>query len=865
VLPNNAAATAPWLTVSTADADSDFPCSRPDHAVSVTPPSAIVTWADYPLRFQFPRMQLASDDDRLFSFVSNVNATAATATCALTRVPDGHATPLDASVAVSHAQDPDRPFGYLVTAPVGAPGDVFFTLDCVVTMRIGALDADTDYSLVVDFIGRYKVLSPPVHALGKPQLEPLPTVTIEAVGTLQVDFVITQLRIRAGSGLSLGLVDSTAAIFTAIQCAYPASAQLSSAGFFIRFDEEIPLSLVPVRVPCAALVVEAAMGQPVYFPSHQDTHEVHVPATVFPVFPNPSPVVKVTSVSNTLAVAVESFEKYLIVSLQRPADRRRVKNAWSSSGCDLPETRFRHGSSDDTSVFDTEWTIFANVGTTIPTRCTLFAEFLYSSIDASLDLILEVPMTGAEGLRLGIPIPPLEAVLPTVTLAEVSTLTALAVHNVVMVDRSFTSKVALTNLWPSVLNQETSSSGNQFFTKDGSSFYAGDDNRLVMTPYRPDDDIATAFIVIQRGAWPVQPSGSRFSLYVDGIEYPGSFAPPPLVYSLIVRQPTVARPGEAYVIEATFAAPAIAHETLTMVFDMEQLPVLNPLGCSVEGFAAYVDIPETGVYSVNIPISRSRTPNAGSVPLSLPHVTMQCVFQLGDEVALVNARRFFSVWVRGDKEQVVRTNAVLHAPGGTAMAVRVSLTLKHDEALAGKKMRALLDALTVAVASHVAGFAAEQAAVHEQSRVAKGWTAVTVELTSRAHAPVTTGLVRDIADELVDAARSLGYTVADGADETVSGHLVDAVCSYTCGAGCRLCEDDQVCAWGLDCRSGACKDGVCHTPSAPPADLTWVWVSLAAAVGVVATVVGVQKLRRLIRKRQEEYLLNGHYELNEDM
>jgi hypothetical protein len=145
--------------------------------------------------------------------------------------------------------------------------------------------------------------------------------------------------------------------------------------------------------------------------------------------------------------------------------------------------------------------------------------------------------------------------------------------------------------------------------------------------------------------------------------------------------------------------------------------------------------------------------------------------------------------------------------------------------------------------------------VFKQEAVSDGITLVTFELVSKGRARVTVDAVKAIASDLVSAARSLGYTVADGAEPSVSGRLIDAACNYKCGAGCSLCEDDQACAWDLDCRGGACRNGVCHSPSSPTTDLTWLWVAIAATAAVAGTIVLCRYLRRKIHRQSQEPLL----------
>jgi hypothetical protein len=355
----------------------------------------------------------------------------------------------------------------------------------------------------------------------------------------------------------------------------------------------------------------------------------------------------------------------------------------------------------------------------------------------------------------------------------------------------------------------------------------------------------------------VRPAASRFVLFIDGKEYPGSYAPPPPGYSIVVRQPATARAQGNYVIEATFAAPALSRPDITMFMDVSALPVADGATCTVEGTPVPTKT-EAGVVSAQIAAQWSRAPGSGSLQLSLPHVTVRCALPLQAEEEMADAAGLvFEVWIRDTQDELVRTRAVMPAPAATDVAVSLRLKMKISHALAGEKLASLLQSVARVVAKRVPGFAPEQAFVQEQTSASGGWMDLTVDLLSRDEARVDVEAIKACSGDIVAAARAQGYTVADGTADTVQGRVVDAACSYTCGAGCRLCEDDAACAWDLDCSSGACEDGACvpappeHEGSSTP----WTLIAIVVAVAVVAaTGITVAVRRHRLKKRQEPLL-----------
>jgi hypothetical protein len=271
LLPGATTASSAWLTVSTLYGTAEFLSARPAHDVTVTPPAAIVSWVEYPLRFEFPRLQLAAGSDRLFAFTSNANAAFADVACTLAAVPGGSPEAIDVTIATAASPDPAHPYNYLVNA-TAAPdsGDHFLALDCVVSLRLEGMPPGADYSLLVTAIGREDIANPSSHPLGKPQAEPQPAITLEAAGTLQLDLVITQLELLPDAEITVAAAEGVPALFTFITCEGRITPLLSDSGLLFEVTEYLPLSIVPRRVRCTAALVDEAMGTAISFPSHPE-------------------------------------------------------------------------------------------------------------------------------------------------------------------------------------------------------------------------------------------------------------------------------------------------------------------------------------------------------------------------------------------------------------------------------------------------------------------------------------------------------------------------------------------------------------------------------------------------------------------
>jgi hypothetical protein len=449
-----------------------------------------------------------------------------------------------------------------------------------------------------------------------------------------------------------------------------------------------------------------------------------------------------------------------------------------------------------------------------------------------------------------VPIPTLEAVLPDVAGAALYTKSNLTFTASMTVDNTFKSTVEVTNAWAELLGDTTAD--DRYFLADGTSLYASEHGRLhVAVP--EDSDMPLTHVAPRIGAWPLQPDASRLSLYVDGVEYPGTFAPPPLTSALLIRQPLSARGDADYLIEATFTAPALQRPTLYFSIDIGQLPG-SVSGCSVSGLPLELDSHPSRAPRVHIPVEWSQLPSEGAVPLPLPHVTLRCVLRLaGEEAVFAAGSPQFSISVHDGLRLIGRGEASMRGLSAAAMVVRVTLSLSH-KLLGDDQLDALLRAVAGVAADRI-GLSAEQVSVHGQEAAPGDTTLVTFEVASRGNSTVTVTDVKAIASDIVSAARSLGYTVADGAEQSVSGRLIDAACSYTCGAGCRLCEDDASCAWDLDCRGGACRNGVCHTPAAAPTDLTILWIAIVAVVAAAAGYALYRFLQEKIRQGAQAALL----------
>jgi hypothetical protein len=852
VLPAAATSASDWLTVSTADGDCDFPSSRPDHAVTVTPPSAIVTWADYPLRFQFPRLQLTSE--HMFGFLADftvANPSASSdAACSIVTAPRGAPLTVRAVVSVEPSDDLARPYRYTVSAAL-PDGYLtrFASVDCTLPLRVGPLSEDHDYSLVVATIGPEEHPALARVPLGKPQLEPLPSVAIGLVDTIRIDFVLTQIAFSADESLQIAPSTDRFDLFTLLRCDDAYTNDVHT----LTFPLDVPLSLEPVRLHCTALMAPQANATAVTFPSHP-----HLPDAHMPTLQKPHPAVTAIAVSNSLRVTVSSYEaKSLVLKLQRPADKRRISRVWSPD-CSFPATTYQPADwLRFYPVLSTEWVIYPRSDGQ-PRTCTIYADFLYTAGDGTTLDIGMLELVEDRRTLLAVAVPVLEAVLPDVAEIDLFTASDMTFSTRVAVDHTFKSTIEVTDAWAQLVGD--TDAADRFYLADGTSLYASDRGRLLLSP--PQYGTVVTDIAPYIGAWPLHPETSRLSLYMDGVEYPGTLAPPPLTSAIIIRQPHSARGDGAYAIETTFAAPSLLRPTLYASLELEHLPI-TATRCSVEGNALDLDISPYRPPRVYIPIHWSQLPTQGAVPLSLPHVTLRCVLRLADEETVFAAGALqFDISVHNDLGELGRATAAMGSLAAAATVVQLGLRLQH-KSLNDRQLGILLDAVSAAAIGRLSELAADQVTVGGQETDSGDTSLVTFEFTSRGEVAVTVADVKAITGDIVAAARSLGYTVADGAEHTVSSRLVDAACSYTCGAGCRLCEDDAACAWDLDCSSGSCREGICRTPASKPTDLTILWAALLVTSIAGILVATHRILQRKIHQRSQGALLMDMDELDE--
>jgi hypothetical protein len=468
-----------------------------------------------------------------------------------------------------------------------------------------------------------------------------------------------------------------------------------------------------------------------------------------------------------------------------------------------------------------------------------------------------------------IKIPLLESVLPDIVKTSITTTSDLTFTNAITFDNSFTAQIQHTDAWADFFETKYIDPSAPYFLPDGSSVYSYTPGRLYVIPPPGKHDTVKTSINPRYGAWDVLPSSTHLSLYVDGVEYSGTYAPPPPIASVVIDQPALARSSTEYVIRATFAAPAIARPELSMRIDVAQLP-WSSAWCSVEGLhVGVVDYtaPEDSLI-FPIPMEWSRHAHTGMLPLPLPHVTVVCAFTLTNDRAIYSpAAPAFEVWVHDGEREVARGQARLQTLSDAVTAVRIGLDIEHS-ALKGEKLTAMYNSVFGVLTRHYSGeISADQLVLASQTHPDRGHTVLTYEITSQRAAVVTVDDIKALADEFISAARSLGYTVADNARDSVSSRLVDASCAFECGSGCTLCTDGASCEWDPDCSGGECKDGICHTPIPPPVDLTWLWASIAGLVFVVCIVllyrVGCPALQARIRKRAEESLLNDMDDFND--
>jgi hypothetical protein len=321
---------------------------------------------------------------------------------------------------------------------------------------------------------------------------------------------------------------------------------------------------------------------------------------------------------------------------------------------------------------------------------------------------------------------------------------------------------------------------------------------------------------------------------MDGVEYQGIFAPPPVTSAVVIRQPRITRGDGQYAIEATFTSPSLQSAIMYMNIDLGAVP-MNVTMCSSEG-VSLVFITLDYITVVDVPISSSRSASAGSVPLSLPHVTVYCVLQLADEQTLyASGAPDFTVTFDNGIDDIGRARASMIPLSDAVTAVQMMLSLTHST-LSSEKLTTLLNTVSAAAIGLIPGLSPQQVYITSQNTLSSSETQIAFEFSSRGSVTVSIDSISAIAPNLVVSARSLGYTVADTTAQSFSSRFIDASCNYACGSGCRLCEDQTACSWDLDCQSGSCRDGVCFAATSSSTDLTWLWgfiPGMAALIGAV--------------------------------
>jgi hypothetical protein len=885
LLPQASSIPDQWLYIkntATPGQGNTFPANDYQYPVYVTADAKIGPMADLSMKFFIPRVQLPTASSAsssssvplsslatntpapLFAFTSNIPSADPRVECTATSFPSGAVTALHALItatATAAADDADDlSILYTVeftpestnTDPDTATITNFSDVVCFTTMHPEVV-ANVEYAIQVTSVAGIVTPFMSRESLGFADLAPTPSILFRTVDSVQMDIVFEQIDLPIGTQIVFRS-DNTdnSDIFTALHCDDTYVATNSTS--MLTVTKDIPFSFTEFLLRCSVFISDIQTGTSITFP-----HQSNVAPVPIPVFPLPSPVVTLTGVSHTLVIAATSYEtRGLVLRLSRPADKRRVARVWAEGGCDTPITTYiadlTPNNLDPIDRFMTEFYVRSpqvDPATGIPTtpsKCTFFAEFMYAAGTETLFTagVKDIPNDIVTEAFVPITIPLLESVLPNIVETSISTSSDLAFTNTITFDNSFKSQIQHTDAWTEFFANTYIDPSAPFFLPDGSSVYSYTPGRLYVIPHPGKHDTVKTSIAPRYGAWPVLPSSTHVSLYVDGVEYPGNNASPPATASLVLQQPALARSSSAYILRATFAAPAVRRATLTLRIDVADLP-WTTASCSIEGLPVLVAdfISPHDILSCPISMDWSRPAHSGVTPLPLPHATVICAFTLESNRRIYESTApVIEVWVRDSGREVARGRTQLQTLTDAVMAVRFGLDLERS-ALKGEMLDEFSDAIVNAFIESYSGvISTDQISLISQTHPSRGHTLLTFEIVSEGNSTVTVDGVRAIVSDLVTAALNLGYDVAGDARNSVSGRLVDATCAYQCGSGCSPCADGTTCTWALDCSGGECRDGVCRTPSPPPVDLTWLWAAIAGLVCVVCGFV-IYKLTTL--------------------
>jgi hypothetical protein len=246
------------------------------------------------------------------------------------------------------------------------------------------------------------------------------------------------------------------------------------------------------------------------------------------------------------------------------------------------------------------------------------------------------------------------------------------------------------------------------------------------------------------------------------------------------------------------------------------------------------------VVKVPLDLMWARKAQQGSVPLSMPHVTVTVFLDLADDEELLLAQAHASITARvldaDDPSVPLATGVTSMSPPLLPPVLASCFTLVlHDKTQLGiLEVTALGRALSTRVPQvpglpetavlRIVKLQSQEATETEQAKVI-----LTLMLVARLQQPVPATAVNDGMTRFVDAAGGTGTGYIVSSESAVEVY-VDAMHAYACGGG-TLCLLGDACSWDGDCVDGHCSGmGVCAEPLHDDPGPTWayVWAGLGA-------------------------------------
>jgi hypothetical protein len=358
--------------------------------------------------------------------------------------------------------------------------------------------------------------------------------------------------------------------------------------------------------------------------------------------------------------------------------------------------------------------------------------------------------------------------------------------------------------------------------------------------------------------WTVESTANRFSLYINGVEYPGLFAPPTFAPTVLVSQLTQWLPGQPVTLQATLATPTLDADSLTISFLLELLPVKEVVGCSIEGYWHLHSYDSSDGMLIVSWVSTSdygMSSGAGVHPVLMPHITAQCTILLESSDVLAGSST--------DRMPVTAQFSTQHLARGSFFASGVghmlppsalpmlspiySIAFNRVALFSCKESQQLSNTFAFGLRSQVPLLQDAQIGIAQQTvrQAVDGSRSVVVDFISIARdgVDITTDVELSSA-RILKSFQFLGYTVSGAG---VVQEPRDGLCATQCGAGCYLCHDGSRCSWASECISGGCVEGVCATVEDDNPDETY-FAMMIVAIGSMFVVTVIKTLKKALQR-----------------